>query len=44
MMQELVDAIADAFGLLDEEVYDVIINQSDKMAHICKFYNLESAS
>lgn len=44
MMQELVDAIADAFGLLDEEIYDVIINHSDKMAHICEFYNLKSAS
>lgn len=43
MMQELVDAIADAFGLLDEEIYDFVINQSDKLAHISNFYNLKSA-
>lgn len=42
-IQELVNAIADAFGLLDEEIYDVIINESEKMAHICKFYNLSAA-
>lgn len=44
ILQELVNAIADAFGLLDEEIYDVIINESDKMACICKFYNLSTAS
>jgi len=44
VLQELVNAIADAFGLMDEEIYDVIINESDKMAHICKFYNLSTAS
>lgn len=43
MMQELVDAIAEAFGLPDEEIYDIIINQSDKLAHISNFYNLKSA-
>lgn len=44
MLQDLVNAIADAFNLLDEEIYDIIINQSDKLAHICEFYNLKSAS
>lgn len=43
-LQELVNAIAEAFGLLDEEIYDVVINQSEKIAHICEFYNLKSAS
>lgn len=42
MLQELINAMADAFGLLDEEIYDVIINHSDKMAHICEFYNMKS--
>ena len=32
------------FGLLDEEVYDAVINHSDELAHIAKFYNLKSAS
>lgn len=44
VLQQLVNAIADAFGLLDEEIYDVIINKSEKIAHICEFYNLKSAS
>ena len=44
VLQELVTAIASAFGLLDEEVYDAVINHSDKLAHIAKFYNLKSAS
>ncbi len=38
------NAIAEAFGLLAEEIYDVVINQSEKIAHICEFYNLKSAS
>lgn len=44
ILQELVTAIVEAFGLLDEEVYDAVINHSDKLSHIAKFYNLESAS
>lgn len=44
VLQELVNAIADAFGLTDEEIYDVIINESDKMAQICNFYNVSTAS
>lgn len=44
ILQELVTAIARVFGLLDEEVYDAVINHSDEMAHIAKFYNLKSAS
>ena len=44
VLQELVNAIADAFGLLDEEIYDAVINQSEEMAHIAQFYNLKSAS
>lgn len=44
ILQELVTAIARVFGLLDEEVYDAVINHSDELAHIAKFYNLKSAS
>lgn len=44
VLQEIVTAIAEVFGLLDEEVYDAVINHSDKLAHIAKFYNLKSAS
>lgn len=44
ILQDLVTAIARAFGLLDEEIYDAIINQSKEMAHIAEFYNLKSAS
>ena len=44
VLQELVTAIARVFGLLDEEIYDAVINQSDELAHIAKFYNLKSAS
>lgn len=44
VFQELVTTMARVFGLLDEEVYDVVINQSDELAHIAKFYNLKSAS
>ena len=44
ILQELVTAIARVFGLLDEEIYDAVINQSEEIAHIAQFYNLKSAS
>ena len=44
VIQELVTAIARVFDLLDEEIYDAVINQSDELAHIAKCYNLKSAS
>ena len=44
LLQELVSAIARVFGLLDEEIHEAVINHSDEMAHIAKFYNLKSAS
>ena len=44
VIQELVTAIARVLGLLDEEIYDAVINQSDELAHIAQFYNLKSAS
>ena len=36
--------MARVFGLLDEEFYDLVINQSDELAYIAEFYNLKSAS
>lgn len=44
ILQDLVTAIARVFGLLDEEIYYAVINQSEEMAHIAQFYNLKSAS
>ena len=44
ILQELVTAIARAFGLLDEEIYDAVIYKSEEIAHIAQFYNLKSAS
>ncbi len=44
VLQNLVTTMARVFGLLDEEVYDLVINQSDELAHIAEFYNLKSAS
>lgn len=44
MLQELVTAIARAFGLLDEKIYDAINNKSEEIAHIAQFYNLRPAS
>lgn len=43
-IQELVAIIARVFDLLDEEIFDLVINQSEELAHIAKFYNLKSAS
>lgn len=43
-LQEIVAEIAQLFGLLDEEVFEVVVNKSDELAHICEFYNLKSAS
>ena len=34
ILQELVTAIARAFGLLDEEIYDAVIYKSEEIAHI----------
>ena len=43
MLQELVTAIAEAFELLDEEIYDAVINRSENLAHIANFYNFKDA-
>ena len=41
ILQNLVTTIARVFGLLDEEIYDAVINRSEEMAHIVNFYNLK---
>ena len=43
-LQELIIAIANLFGLTDEEIYDAMINRSDEMNHICDIYKLKLAS
>lgn len=44
VIQELIIAIADIFGLADEDIYDAMINRSDEMKHICDIYKLKIAS
>ena len=43
-LQELIIAIANLFGLTDEDIYDAMINRSDEMKHICDIYKLKLAS
>ena len=43
-LQELIIAIANLFGLADEDIYDVMINRSEEMNHICNIYKLKLAS
>lgn len=43
-LQELIIAIANLFGLADEDIYDVMINRSEEMNHICDIYKLKLAS
>lgn len=42
---ELVDAIADAFGISDEEIYELVFSESDELSHLCAVFDkLKSAS
>ena len=43
-LQGLIIAIANLFGLADEDIYDVMINRSEEMNHICDIYKLKLAS
>lgn len=44
-LQELVNAIADAFGIIDEEIYEVVFSESGEFAHMCHVFDkLKSAS
>lgn len=44
VMQELVIAVAELFGLTDEDIYQAIINREEDMKHICDIYRLKTAS
>lgn len=44
VMQELVIAVAELFGLTDEDIYQAVINREEDMKHICDFYRLKLAS
>ena len=41
---EFVAAITKVFSIEDEEVLDVLINESDELAHICELYRCKMAS
>lgn len=43
-LQELIIAIAKLFDLVDEVIYDAMINRSEEMNHICEIYQLRLAS
>lgn len=43
-LQEVIIAIANLFGLADEDIYDAVINRSDEIKHICDIYKLKLAS
>lgn len=43
VLQELVIAIADLFGVAEEDIYEAMINRSDEMSHICNIYKLKLA-
>lgn len=44
LFHELIIAMADFFGLADEDIYDAMINRSDEMSHICDIYKWKLAS
>jgi hypothetical protein len=41
---ELVAAITSVFNITDEEILEAVVNESDKLAHICELYNYKTAS
>lgn len=43
-LQEVVIAIANLFGLTDEDIYDAIINRSEEIKHVFDIYKLKLAS
>ena len=43
VIMETVIAIANLFGLTDEEVLDVAVCRSDELAHICRTFKLKTA-
>lgn len=43
-IQEVVANIAEVFEISDEDIYDAILNKSEKLAHIFKFSEIKTAS
>ena len=41
LIMETVISFATIFGLTDEEVLEVVVKQSDELAHICRTFNLK---
>ena len=42
VFMETVIAIANLFGLTDEEVFEVAVCHSDELAHICRTFKLKA--
>jgi hypothetical protein len=41
---ELVTAITSVYNITDEEILEAVVDESDKLAHICELYNYKTAS
>ena len=41
---ELVAAITRVFNITDEEAFEVVVNETDKLARICELYRYKMAS
>jgi len=44
MILEIVREIAECFNLEDEEIFDTLLNRSDKLSHFVEIYHLKQAS
>lgn len=44
MMLELVREIAECFNIEDEQIFDMLVNRSDKLSHFIEIYQLKLAS
>ena len=43
-VQEMLNAVAEVYGLVDEELYDIIINKSEQVQNMFAAFNLKLAS
>ena len=41
---EIVREIAECFNIEDEEIFDTLLNRSDKLSHFIEIYQLKQAS
>ena len=44
MILEMVRMIAECFNIEDEEIFDALLNRSDKLCHFVELYQLKLAS